>query len=39
MSEVKDLLSLVDMRLLECLNQDGAHPVTHCFGQVLILIL
>mmetsp|Transcript_43288 Transcript_43288/g.105934 ORF Transcript_43288/g.105934 Transcript_43288/m.105934 type:complete len:176 (+) Transcript_43288:119-646(+) len=32
-SEVKDLLSLVDTRTLECLNQDSAHPVTHCFGQ------
>ena len=34
MSEVKDLLSLVDTRLLECLNQDDSHTIQHCIGQV-----
>uniref|UniRef100_A0A7S0YTQ9 PITH domain-containing protein n=1 Tax=Hemiselmis tepida TaxID=464990 RepID=A0A7S0YTQ9_9CRYP len=33
MAEVKDLLSLVDTRLLECLNQDDAHTIQHAIGQ------
>jgi hypothetical protein len=34
MSEVKDLISLVDARLLECLNQDDEHTIQHCIAQV-----
>lgn len=34
MAEVKDLVSLIDARLLECLNQDDSHPIQHCIGQV-----
>jgi hypothetical protein len=37
MSEVKDLISLVDARLLECLNQDDEHTIQHCIAQVILV--
>ena len=32
--EIKDLFSLIEESSVECLNQDAAHTVEHCFKQV-----
>jgi len=32
--DITDLFGLIETQTLECLNQDNAHPVTHCLGQV-----
>ena len=32
--EIKDLWPLIQETSVECLNQDSAHTVDHCFKQV-----
>jgi len=32
--DITDLFGLIETQTLECLNQDNAHPLTHCLGQV-----
>lgn len=32
--DITDLFGLIETQTMECLNQDNAHPVTHCLGQV-----
>ncbi|KAJ1486784.1 galactose-binding domain-like protein [Baffinella frigidus] len=31
--DITDLFGLIETQTMECLNQDNAHPVTHCLGQ------